>query len=724
MAKRNKGRRTEQAGLPADPPDGQWGALSRAPLAPRVWQALHALYGAPGLRYQRGYVAKQLLRLPGLGSTTALQADARQAAEIDNLLGGGVFKEAGHYLDLWNDWLRTHPADWLTWLYLARLSEKVHQQPHEQAMAQAVQHEPIAGESWHMMGLWRQAAGDAPGAVDALSRLLDVRPIRHGSMLFLGQALLQIGNRKAAEAAFARASLSQNVRTLRLLAQVAFNNNYWVEALDVLRNALRISQDEETYLQMARVQAQTYDISGCRESLSHIRMDGPLGETRRSQEADLIVKSGDAAGAYQSHLAAYRAQGDKNSREMSSVLMSSLYLTDMTAQDKAALHKDMCAHLDDLGKQFKFVPKASTSRSPKALRIGYVTGDLHRQHPVNIFMLPLLREQKKSSLEVFIYHTGSMYDEYTIAARDCADKWHECGTLDDGPLRDLIVEDGVDILIDLGGHTATHRLGVFAMRAAPVQMTFLGYPHSTGLSNIDYLIGDPVVSPDAAAALFAEKICQLPHTVFCWAPTDDYPLPPPRPPEAPVVFGSFNSLLKLSDATIQLWSRVLEAVPDAQLLIKAPPLSSAEVRARIQARFVACGIAPSRLILRGPSELGMMMQEYGDIDIALDPLTYNGGTTSLQALWMGVPLVTHLGDNFASRMGASFLTTLGDTDCIASDPDAYVRIAQTMAGNVREIRQSRAALRSRIAHSPLGDIEQYARDFESMLRGAVANTQP
>jgi len=281
-------------------------------------------------------------------------------------------------------------------------------------------------------------------------------------------------------------------------------------------------------------------------------------------------------------------------------------------------------------------------------------------------------------------------------------------------LQQAIVADGIDILVDLAGHTATHRLGVFAMRAAPVQATFLGYPHSTGLTTMDWLIGDATVSPIEHAHLFSEGLAQLPGSVFCWAPVDEYPLPPPRPQEAPLTFGSFNNAMKLSPKTVALWARVMHAVPDARLLLKAPSLKDAAVQARFAALFAAQGIATERLVFRGPSELAAMMQEYGDIDIALDPTPYNGGTTTLQALWMGVPVLTLAGGNFAGRMGASFLDTMGHPEWVAEDEAGYVEVTRHLAEDIAGVRSGRQQLRECMAASALCDIEAYVANLEAL----------
>jgi protein O-GlcNAc transferase len=445
--------------------------------------------------------------------------------------------------------------------------------------------------------------------------------------------------------------------------------------------------------------------------------------------AGLQGRIGDAAGHLAALQAAYAAGGDPLSRLASSIAMTALYHDGLTPTEVAELHRSLCAPIEAAVRQQTDAVRTvdagpadladladPAAPSGRRLRVGLVTGDLHRQHPVNLFMLPVLQRLDAARIELCVYHTGTMHDAYTRQAQACAARWVEAAALDDAALRQTIVADGVQVLIDLGGHTATHRLGVFALRAAPVQATFLGYPHSTGLSTIDWLIGDPVVSPAAHGHLFSEGIAQLPGSVFCWAPVDDYPLPAPRQPGAALVFGSFNNAMKLTPRTVALWARVLHAVPGAQLLLKAPSLADTEVQSRFAGLFAARGIAPERLRFRGPSGLAEMMQDYGEVDIALDPVPYNGGTTTLQALWMGVPVVALAGGNFVSRMGASFMAALGRPDWVAVDDDSYVAAAVALAQTRVALRGGRPALRARMAASALCDIGAYVANFEALLR--------
>lgn len=700
-----------------------WRTLRAGVVNAPAWLALARDYDSRALPWQAAYAARQAVRCdPSLRASLAELGLAPNGAGGDARLGQALpATEAAELAERFAAAVAEHPGDWLTWLYLARLCElpgPASQSAHAHALGQARGLEAIPGESLHWLGVWRLNAGDAPGAVAALADLVDLRPLRHGSMMYLGEALLRAGKTAAAEKAFTRASLSPNPDFLLELGGRVYGHNYWQEAIAVLRKAIELRPGHvPTWLALAKIQSEVYALADCRASLARVRALDPENAEAALLDAGLQGRMGDARAHLAALQAAYAAGGDPHSRLASSVAMTSLYHDELAPAEMAALHRRLCEPIEAaVACRTPFANERSTGRR---LRIGYVTGDLHRQHPVNLFMLPVLQRHDHSRFEIGVYHTGTMHDEYTARAMRYADRWREAAALDDNELRQAIVGDGIDVLVDLAGHTSTHRLGVFAMRAAPVQATFLGYPHSTGLAAIDWLVGDATVSPAEHAALFSEGIAQMPGSVFCWAPVDDYPLPPPRPPDARVVFGSFNNAMKLSPRTIALWAEVLRAVPGARLLLKAPSFRDEEVQARFAALFAARGIARERLEFRGPSGLAEMMQEYGDVDIALDPTPYNGGTTTFQALWMGVPVVNLLGGNFTGRMGASFLATLGTADghagAVATSPAEYVAAAVRLAACVGELRVGRAALRARMAASPLCDIDAYVRHLEALV---------
>jgi predicted O-linked N-acetylglucosamine transferase (SPINDLY family) len=690
-----------------------WSQLQPNPLQPALWLELAQLYSSSGLHWPAAYAAQQASRLdPALvrqGSPLALVIPAAQGSEDPLSLLPAAPEARGQGAAALQRWLEHTPADWLGWLLLARWLD----QP--TAIRQAQASEPIPGETLHWLGVWRLQAGDAQGAAAALAQLVDLRPQRHGSMLYLGEALLRLGNRAAAEQAFTRASASANPAFLRLLAQRVYAQNYWQEAIAVLQRALDLQPGHiPTLVQLAKLHWEVYDLTAAETLCQQVLQRDPANGDVRYLLNALPGRRGDAAAQLAAVEAHYAALAEPDSRLSSSIAMASLYVDDRSPEQLAAQHRQLCAAIE------RALPATShfaNSLDPeRPLRLGLVSGDFHRQHPVNLFMLPLLERLDRHQFPVTVFHTGTMHDDHTARARQAAHHWIEAGTLDDHALHQRIGTEQIDILIDLAGHTTGHRLGVFALRAAPVQATFLGYPHSTGLSRIDWLIGDPIVSPVEHAPLFSEGIAQLPGSVFCWAPVDAYPLPPPRAAEAPLVFGSFNNVMKLSPHTLRLWSAVLRALPQAQLLLKAPSLADRSVIERFQGLFAAEGIGAERLAFEGPEGLELMMQRYGAIDIALDSTPYNGGTTTLQALWMGVPVIALAGGNFVSRMGASFLTALGRSDWIADTDEAFVAIACRLAEQLPATRKGRTALRQQMAHGGLSDLERYTAGFQQLLR--------
>jgi predicted O-linked N-acetylglucosamine transferase (SPINDLY family) len=702
-----------------------WQRLKLNPADGALWLQISRAYGQALLSWQAGYGARQFSRInPGssqdVDDVFAL-FKSRKDFDADAVLAlapGGCHAER---IVQFVEWLGDDPGDWLTWLYLARLLELEPLEWHHSdwptpqvALQRAITFEPMIGESQHWLGVWRLNSGDVSGSVASFSELLNIRPVRFGSMMFLGEALLRHGQRAAAEKAFSRASLSNNPVFLRDLAQRVYRHNYWNEALDILNKTLQIQPDSVvTLLAMANIHWEVYNLADVRKLCQRIlALDPDNGDVGYMLSA-LPGRMGDAKGHFAAVLEKYDQVQDPTSRLASSIAMASLYQDDLSPQAIADLHRQLVKPIE-----------AALGRAPSCfpvpcrgdrLRIGLVSGDFHRQHPVNLFMLPILQRLDHSKYEIFVYHTGSMQDEYTLMARSCADTWIESSKLDDRALLEQIRSDAIQILLDLAGHTSSHRLGLFTLRAAPVQATFLGYPHSTGLSSIDWLIGDRWVSPAEHQGLFSEGLAQLPGCVFCWSPVDGYPLPFPRASDAPVVFGSFNNVMKLTPHTLRLWSQILHAVPGSKLFLKAPSLRDGAVCDRFRRLFADHHIDPTRLEFQGPTELSTMMQCYGKIDIALDPVPYNGGTTSLQALWMGVPLVSLLGGNFVSRMGGSFLHALGRSEWLALDDDDYVRIASELAVQVSELRQRRQQFRDQMAVSPLSNIDLYVLNFQGLL---------
>jgi predicted O-linked N-acetylglucosamine transferase (SPINDLY family) len=303
--------------------------------------------------------------------------------------------------------------------------------------------------------------------------------------------------------------------------------------------------------------------------------------------------------------------------------------------------------------------------------------------------------------------------------RQAADTWEDIFFLDDDEVVNLIRKAQIDILVDLSGHTAYNRLLVFARRPAPVQAEWIGYFHSTGMTSMDYFITDPDTTPPNSGQLFSETPVFLPHTRFCYGPPDYAPEVVASPFEklSMITFGSFNRLPKMTEEVVAAWCNILHAVPRSRLVVKSGALSDTLATERLLARFERHGIGPERLDLRENSAHAEMLAEYGDIDIALDTFPFNGGMTTLEALWMGVPVVTLAGDTVVSRQTVSALANIGLADELAFPKvDAYVAGAVALANNPARLAELRSQMRPRMAASPLRQAEQFTRDLEALYR--------
>jgi len=355
----------------------------------------------------------------------------------------------------------------------------------------------------------------------------------------------------------------------------------------------------------------------------------------------------------------------------------------------------------------------------RRLRIGYVSPDFYH-HAVSYFIEPLLEYHDRSEVEVFCYAEVHNPDAVTARLRARADVWRSTVGLDDEAAAQLIHEDGIDVLVDLAGHSHAERsrIRVFTYKPAPVQATYLGYFSTTGLQAMDYWISDTVTHPAATTEAAVERIYRLPRCCVSYRPPEDAPPVAERPATGDeITFGCFNDLTKIGDLAIECWRRILQALPHARLVLKAGQLADPSVREAIEARFSTHGVAASRLSLLShtPSQREHLAL-HQDIDIALDTAPRTGVTTTADALWMGVPVVTLAGERFIERLGASLLSSIGLESLIADSPAAYVEKALALAADEARRRQLRRQLRPRMQASPLCDGRDLARNLERAYR--------
>jgi predicted O-linked N-acetylglucosamine transferase (SPINDLY family) len=359
-----------------------------------------------------------------------------------------------------------------------------------------------------------------------------------------------------------------------------------------------------------------------------------------------------------------------------------------------------------------------TRDTAERLRVGFISGDF-RTHSVAHFFEPILSARDRSSFTYVLYSNFHLKDSVTDRLRACADDWREVWRLSDDALIELIRTDRIDILVDLSGHTASNRLAVFARRAAPVQITYLGYPGSTGLATMDYRITDAVTDPPAPADEWhCERLLRMPDSQWCFRPFGT-PVPPgPLPARAVgfVTFGSFNNLTKLSDTLLAYWVEILVKLPTARLRLTR--VRSAERAAEIMAIFGRSGVAPERVECTPYARDPPYGPQFAGVDIGLDNYPYNGVTTTCETLYMGVPVVSLHGRNGVSRSGLSLLGTLGLSELVASTPERYVEIAVALGSDLPRLEQLRASLRARFERSSLRDEKRFAANFEGLLRTA------
>jgi protein O-GlcNAc transferase len=358
----------------------------------------------------------------------------------------------------------------------------------------------------------------------------------------------------------------------------------------------------------------------------------------------------------------------------------------------------------------------------RVLRIGYVSADF-REHPVGYFLTPVLEAHDRAAVEIFCYSNNRKADATTLRLKAASDHWRDIGGVADAEAAQLILRDSVDILVDLSGHTANNRLPLFALQAAPVQASWLGYFGTTGLEAIDYLVMDETSVRPGEEGDYCETIVRLPYGRFCYAPPDYAPAPaaPPLLARGYPTFGSFNNVTKIGSEVIGLWAQTLRAAPRSRLLLKWKSLDDSTMRRGLFDRFAAAGVAPERIELRGFSPHPQMLAQYGDIDVALDPFPFGGGLTSCEALWMGVPVVTLPGDRPASRQSEGFLALVDAGDGIASSPADYVKRAAALAADPARLGELRRALRPRMAASPLCNGALFTPTLEAAFRQMWVN---
>lgn len=585
------------------------------------------------------------------------------------------------------------------------------------------------------LGALRHELGDNAGAERCYRHALVLAPATAAALVGHGVTLAALARRSEAEAAMRHAvrlvpddsdtavnagSVSHAVRHCSRPERSAESGDGSPDSLGWFRRALALRPDSAfAWINVGAVQAEAdrgeAAVVALHRALTIGAADHAASAWSNLGLAHMIT------GRHAEAVAAFRKALDivPGDAAMRSNLLFCLCFT-----EEAALDEVFAEH-----RAFERFVRPATRRPPaepampeagRRLRIGYLSPDFQRYPgPGYHFLLPPLTHHDRTGFEIVCYYNDRREDEATRRFRDLADGWRPCAHLSDEALDARIRADGIDILVDCGGHMARNRMPLFLGRPAPVQISFPLYPNTTGLMAMDYQFADPLFAPPSADGLHSEALIRLPGCVLCYRPAESAFGPPDRAPgleDGSFTFGSFNNPTKLNASTIALWARVLHAVPRARLMMKWRGLTESGLGRRLLGQFAALGIAGDRLILSGTTP--DPYESYRLIDCGLDPVFANGGTTTCDSLWMGVPVLSIAGTAAISRWGISLLSAVGLPDLVAEDADSYVALAVRLAGDPEFLAAKRSGLRARMLRSPLMDERGYTRALEAGYREA------
>lgn len=594
-------------------------------------------------------------------------------------------------------------------------------------LRRTIQRAPQSADLHSMLSIVLKQSGQGEQAIYFAAKAAELAPRDAVLKTNLASMLMSEGKTTEALAEFDRAIvLGPNIATARAgRASCLHIDGRLADALDAAADAVRLDQ---AALQ-SRVLFARYLLEAGRadEAVQHIAYAAGMAQ-RALRAGDPSIPPRAAAVMF------------------AELALTMLYASNVSEQDLAAAH---ATHAEVLlysagrwGPGIKPIPRppVSTVGGPpgsRKLRIGYISGDF-RRHSVASFISPLLNAHDRGAFEIFCYKTSAPKgdDDVTARLKSLGHTWREIAQLDDAALAATIKADGIDVLVELSGLTPGMRVAMLALRPAPVQLSFIGYPHTLGLAQIDARIADEITDPQATTMAnsppAADRVLRASPCFLCYdPPTSEAPEPRigpgasgAQPGAAParsgVVFASFNNISKITPPVIEAWSRILAATPGSSLVLKSFRLSDARVRAALASRFAAHSFDVSRInVLEKTAGQREHLDLYNSVDIALDTWPYNGTTTTCEALFMGRPVVTLAGTAHRSRVGASLLAAIGASDLVAASVDDYVALATKLAHEPARLATHHTTLRQRVLASPLCNAAAHARGIESLYRAEV-----
>lgn len=576
---------------------------------------------------------------------------------------------------------------------------------------------PWCFDGWHLGGMAALLLGRADDAVRLLFRALQLKPGTIHTQLGLGVARLAMGDPAGAEeillrVVHAQPALAEAWHHLGFARQSA---GRLVESVEAHRRATSLKPGDPRLWHAQGVAldllARDREAQACFERAAEL------------DPHDARARLGRALSLFKSH------RVDEAVAEYEAAIARDPQLHVARSHRLMALNSSATRSREELfaehiaaGRAMGDAPARHFPNDPdpaRRLRVGFISPDF-REHSVAYFVEPLLRHLDRDGFEVVLYHDHPQVDAVSERLRGLAAHWRTIAGRTDAMVETAILADAPDVLVDLAGHTGQNRLPLLARRLAPVQVNYLGYPNTTGVTAIDYRFVDAWTDPPGAGdELATERLVRLVPTAWTYEPRADAPEPaaPPCTLGAPVTFGSFNNFTKATDPMLRTWAAVLDGVPGSRLLIKAVGLDDPAVAGPVRARLRAAGLGDERVELLGAvrDPVGHLAL-YSRVDVALDMFPYHGTTTTCEALWMGVPVITLAGDRHASLVGVSLLSAVGHPEWIASMPEDYVRLATALATEPRRLASLRTGLREELRRSPLLDHAGQAMRFGAALR--------
>ncbi|HMK49908.1 MAG TPA: tetratricopeptide repeat protein [Thermodesulfovibrionales bacterium] len=622
---------------------------------------------------------------------------------------------------LFREIIRVSPKNFEALYYLANIVQDMGRAEEAiECYRRAIEANPGFAGTYYNLGSLLREGGDDEEAMAYFKKALELDPSCADIYNWIGVIYESKGQLEDAEAYYRRAICVAPKFAMAHynLGNVMFRKGAFDEAAAYYSKALQLRPDyAKVYCNLGLVSQEKGRFD---DAVSHYRKALELDPTLAEAANNLgrVYQAGgrlDMAERY--YRVAIQIRPDDPSAWQNLVFLM-LYDSRHDSSEVLSEHLEFARHFESpLSSSVQ--PYSNDRSSVRRLKIGYVSPDF-RRHSVAYFIEPVLAHHDRELIEVFCYSSVLYEDEVTSRIRDCSDHWRDITSLSDGKAAEMIRADGIDLLVDLAGHTSNNRLLLFARKPAPVQLSWIGYPATTGFSSMNYKIVDRHTDPPGMSErLYAEELIRMNESFLCYQPDGDSPGvgEPPAASCGHLTFGSFNNFAKVSPDTFRLWSSVLRKVPGSRMLIKAKSLADKSTREYALEMFGKGEIGAERVeLLPHENSHKDHLDLYGRIDIGLDTFPYNGTTTTCEALWMGVPVVTLAGNTHASRVGKSIITAAGLPELVSEDADEYLDIAVRLAADLNRLRSLRRGLREMMRQSPLTDAARFTKCLEDLYR--------